>query len=925
MSWMALSDQMASILWDATWQSACLACLVFVIVGLLGRWIAPSWRAILFAIPLCRLVVLVVPVTSFSLFGWVTGPVFDLPREAQVQPAWIATAETIAEPFSTIGHPLHTSDRHRELVMRPHTAAVTTNESRVVPIMILIWLSGASLLLAKWIRSSWIAHRLIAQSDVADASLQGLIDEYTTRARLVRRVIGVVPDEEVGPATCGLLQPRILVAKPLLHELAEDDLRIIIAHELEHIRRLDCMMLWLGRLAITLHWFNPLAYVLRRALAREIELAVDASTLGQLGASRATAYSELLVRIASRAHAHLGLAQMAGRSNLRRRVERLIAWRQPKGWHAALGAVIAFSLVLVGLSDTERRSVAAQESTPQDSTANETTPPGATSASGLVNEHSLQEQSPGESTNGDPPATNAKTAEVAERSALTQQEKSAPLRASGRVIDASGNPVAGAKLFCDAYLDDNSNQSLSATSNENGEFSIDYPRNRNSYELFHTWTYAKGHGVRVVMMVRKFLGDDGATDVEIKLPPQESIELRILAPDSAPVADAIVRPWYVEIPNGTFAADEGTGLSGFVPDGLKPLLTWRTDSEGRVTVESIPLELLRSLEIETPNYGRQQFRRFRNFSHTIRLLPVGKIRGTLIADSPERFAGQTVYIETSRRTVQSGSETQLRITPNSVQSGWEVEGLGQAVLDEHGNFFIPAITEGLVLLSMTWDTDLEVLPVLQGPSNLVVQADQELRIVMEAERTILVKGAILTSDTREPVVGAEISGRSPPRVPRIPIRATTDANGRYSIRLPAGNSTLQVISLGSTRIAANYDTPGKTNLQIEANQSEFEAAEILIQPRHLVKGRVLDRDGKPVANQEVVLHSGVYRHLRGQSQTNQDGTFEMRVRRWETSESRRNKRYWAILETPAVNTDPPVFTRLDVIQDDPDLLVLQQP
>ena len=56
------------LIWRATWQAGILACLVFCVIFLLQRWISPKWRALLWTVPLIRLVLLIIPASGLSLF-----------------------------------------------------------------------------------------------------------------------------------------------------------------------------------------------------------------------------------------------------------------------------------------------------------------------------------------------------------------------------------------------------------------------------------------------------------------------------------------------------------------------------------------------------------------------------------------------------------------------------------------------------------------------------------------------------------------------------------------------------------------------------------------------------------------------------------------------------------------------------------------
>lgn len=66
------SNEVLSLFWRATWQSAVLALLVAATILVSRNWLAAKWRVVLWMLPMCRMLVLVVPASGLSIFNGVS-------------------------------------------------------------------------------------------------------------------------------------------------------------------------------------------------------------------------------------------------------------------------------------------------------------------------------------------------------------------------------------------------------------------------------------------------------------------------------------------------------------------------------------------------------------------------------------------------------------------------------------------------------------------------------------------------------------------------------------------------------------------------------------------------------------------------------------------------------------------------------------
>ena len=147
------------------------------------------------------------------------------------------------------------------------------------------------------------------------------------------------------PMTCGILRPAVLMPAGASEWNAER-VRVVLLHELAHVRRGDVATHLLGRVALSLNWWNPLAWFAWREFVKERERATDDMVLA--AGERASDYAGHLLEIArsfqpAPATAWAALA-MARRSQLEGRLMAILdagVNRRPFGRRAGLAAVAA--------------------------------------------------------------------------------------------------------------------------------------------------------------------------------------------------------------------------------------------------------------------------------------------------------------------------------------------------------------------------------------------------------------------------------------------------------------------------------------------------------------------------------------------------------------------------------------------------------
>jgi TonB family protein len=195
--------------------------------------------------------------------------------------------------------------------------------------LFVVWAAGAVVslltLLTGLLRLRWIASRAVPLDDgrwsmaaVEIAHLYGLR----------RPVLLLQSAHPTLLVTWGVVRPKVIVPHSA-PGWSDERVRIVLGHELAHIRRRD----WLLHLGVQLlrafHWFNPLVWVAARRLRQESEQACDDSVLrlGIDGPAYATHLLELARTFSSQRRMWSPAPGIARQSSLERRIRAMVNTR----------------------------------------------------------------------------------------------------------------------------------------------------------------------------------------------------------------------------------------------------------------------------------------------------------------------------------------------------------------------------------------------------------------------------------------------------------------------------------------------------------------------------------------------------------------------------------------------------------------------
>ena len=176
--------------------------------------------------------------------------------------------------------------------------------------------------LVAWLRMRRIARRGLV---VHDEGWRATLRDSMAAAGVTRRVRLVATPEISVPMTWGLVRPVVVIPANALGWDASRR-RIVLLHELSHVRAFDWAFNLLARAVCAAFWFHPAAWWIARELNADCELACDERVIA--AGIRRSDYAELLVEAADRFLPLAPALSLGGRGGLRPRLAAILDARR---------------------------------------------------------------------------------------------------------------------------------------------------------------------------------------------------------------------------------------------------------------------------------------------------------------------------------------------------------------------------------------------------------------------------------------------------------------------------------------------------------------------------------------------------------------------------------------------------------------------
>ncbi len=294
-----------AILLEMTLTGGVLILLVLLLRTILLNRLPKTAFIVMWAVVLLRLLV---PV---SFFG--TGAIAaDSTSEAYT----LEAATSTEEPVSADGViALDSYDAESE------TIAETVRQVNVFRI---VWLTGAVICAVVLVLSYILSFRRFRRSEDLETDF---ISSFQSSNKLRRTVTVKLSDKTTTPMTYGIIHPVILL--PMGMDLSDQkQLKYVLMHEYIHIRKLDNLLKGVSSVAVCIHWFNPLVWVMNRFLSRDIELRCDETLLKHCEGDCRAEYALTLIDLEDKRRRSLAVGTAFAKEPAEERITAIMKYRR---------------------------------------------------------------------------------------------------------------------------------------------------------------------------------------------------------------------------------------------------------------------------------------------------------------------------------------------------------------------------------------------------------------------------------------------------------------------------------------------------------------------------------------------------------------------------------------------------------------------
>lgn len=210
-----------------------------------------------------------------------------------------------------------------------------SNKLEITEILMLVWIAGSS---------GMILYALISYLKLKKTVMFA-----------VRKDEGYYETDMIStPCVLGIIKPKIY----LTLNLTEKEKKYILTHENIHIRRKDYFTKFIAYMILTIHWVNPISWILFKMFVNDMEMLCDEESIKKLGNENKVGYMESLISLSSRNMKNILPCPIAfSENNTEKRVKNMIKYKKSGIIISVIALVVCIIIAAICLTNKNKHEI----------------------------------------------------------------------------------------------------------------------------------------------------------------------------------------------------------------------------------------------------------------------------------------------------------------------------------------------------------------------------------------------------------------------------------------------------------------------------------------------------------------------------------------------------------------------------------------
>ena len=171
---------------------------------------------------------------------------------------------------------------------------------KIENILFLIWISVFLFILLTKIHKTYQLNYLIRKNKYTiDLKIQSYFNQYLLDLNINTKPELVITDLVKMPCLIGINKPKILIPIEISNNFNNDEISLIILHELFHHKRKDILLCWIILIFQSIYWFNPIIWFGFSKMKNDMELACDGCVLSYINEKQHIKYGNVILSLVS--------------------------------------------------------------------------------------------------------------------------------------------------------------------------------------------------------------------------------------------------------------------------------------------------------------------------------------------------------------------------------------------------------------------------------------------------------------------------------------------------------------------------------------------------------------------------------------------------------------------------------------------------